>query len=221
MHHPKLILGLAATFALGLGLSVTLASQPAAHADPAGPTVLAEVEGWQGVDQAEAFDGALIQPGIGLDAAEESAITDGSAAPLATQPPSPGPVPSPVLPPEGKSSVTIDRIYTTDVYGYPKTTFQRGESIQFVTRLLNRSTSTQRPLAEFYAAEPGWFPWCELSCRPLHRVFRGYISVPRGLWTYAVRARTDYRDPIGQWSYRMTITLGGNSQTRTTPFRLR
>lgn len=220
MYHPKLILSLAATLALALGLSVTLASQPAAHADDAGPTVLADVDGWQGVDQAADFDGALIQPGTGLDAADNAAVTDGSAAPLATLP-SPGPVPGPVIPPEGQSSVTIDRIYTTDIYGYPKTTFQRGETIQFVTRLLNRSTATQRPLAEFHAAEPGWFPWCELSCRPLHRVFRGYLSVPRGLWTYAVRARTDYRDPIGQWSYRMTITLNGIGQTRTTPFRLR
>ncbi len=221
-NRHQLLLGLAAL--LGFGALVALASQPAAHAEAQAPkpVILAEVADWQGVDQGGVVgpNQADLEMPAGPAGVQASADAEGAVVEQATPSPCIAP-PCPVRTPESNGSVTIDRIWTTDIYGYPQTSFRRGDTIQFAARLLNRSFFTQRVLAHFQAAEPGWFPLCELSCPPIHNVFRGYLSVPRGLWTYAVRARTDFRDPVGQWRYRLTITLGGFSQTRETSFRLR
>jgi len=141
----------------------------------------------------------------------------GAPAPMATL----IPVPRPTAEPDTNPLVRVDRVWTTDASGFPKSTFYRGETIRFVARLLNRSRSTQRVLTEFLAAEPGWFPLCELSCPPPHRLFRGYINVPPGLWSYAISRRSGSRDPLGVWTFIANASTASGSSGRQVSFRLR
>lgn len=105
------------------------------------------------------------------------------------------------------SIVRPTRVWTTDRYGYRRTTFARGETIAFWVQLYNPSRYYVRHPLELWADDQIRCITAPCDGGP-QRLFAGVVNVRPGTTNYYMFARAEQDDKIGEWNYYATDPRG-------------
>jgi hypothetical protein len=109
--------------------------------------------------------------------------------------------------PVANSIVRPTRVWTTDRYGYRRSTFQRGELIAFWVQLYNPSYQYAYHPLELWADDQIRCITAPCPGGP-QRLFAGTVRVRPGSTNFYVLARSEYSDKVGEWSYYATDPAG-------------
>lgn len=99
------------------------------------------------------------------------------------------------------------RVWTTDRYGYVRSTFYRGEVIAFWVQLYNPGPTYARHALELWADDLIRCITYPCDGGP-QRLFSGVVTVRPGLTRYYLLARAERTDKVGEWSYYATDPEG-------------
>jgi hypothetical protein len=110
------------------------------------------------------------------------------------------------------------RVWTTDLYRRPRSTFYRGETIVFWVQLYNPTYTYVRHPLELWADD--LIRCIQAPCMGgPQRLFAGTVSVRPGYTNYYLFARAERNDKVGEWNYYATDSQ--NATFIATPFYLR
>lgn len=99
------------------------------------------------------------------------------------------------------------RVWTTDRFGYRRSTFYRGEVIAFWVQLYNPNPTYARHALELWADDLIRCITYPCDGGP-QRLFAGTVTVRPGLTRYYLLARAERTDKVGEWSYYATDPQG-------------